>query len=192
MNHRKIIGLSLVALLTACASAPPQPGCAPVGRDGQLCLLPPSALPAVDASHIVTVTRGGKQDTFLGRLHIDAQALHLAGFSLFGTNLFTLEYDGRTITHHPEQMGLHPELLVVMLEIALADPATLQSRLRNLRLAVNDRDGTETRTLSGHGQVIAQIEKTGKPMAAARIRIAIPPAKLSVQLTPLASTAAQP
>lgn len=191
MKYR-IVWLSLAVLLAACASAPPQSGCAPVGRDGQLCLLPPSALPAVDASHVVTVTRAGKQDTFLGRLHIDARALRLAGFSLFGTNLFTLEYDGQTITHHPEQMSLHPELLVVMLEIALADPAALQSRLHHLTLTVNESGDMQTRELFESGHLIARIEETGRPLAAARIRIAIPPANLSVQLTPLADTAGPP
>jgi len=105
----------MTALLNACVT-PLIPGCTRFGRSGQVCLLPPAALPQLDAVHLVSVTREDKTDTFLGQLHIDPKALRLAGSSLFGTGLFTLSYDGRQVSLQPETKELPAAELVVMLE----------------------------------------------------------------------------
>lgn len=192
MNYRALILLFLLVLLGACASAPPAPDCTRVGRNGQVCLLPPAALPAVNAVHLVSIRREGHDDSFMGRLQIDAHALRLAGFSLFGTNLFNIEYDGHRITSQPDSDTLHADTLVVMLELALADPAALQSRLHGLTLETRRTDHAEVRELFERGHLIAHIERSDGPIASAHLKIEIPPIKLSVQMTPLGEAVNQP
>ncbi|HET7650067.1 MAG TPA: DUF3261 domain-containing protein [Gammaproteobacteria bacterium] len=182
----------LVMLMAGCASAPVAPGCTRIGHDGQFCLLPPSSLPSVSAMHLVTVQHDGRTDSFMGQLQVDSHALRLAGLSLFGTSLFALDYDGHAIHKQPEQINLHGELLISMLELALADPAALQPRLHNLTLTLAQNGTTQTRQLFEHGHLIARIEKTGDTLSEARINIAIPLAKLVVSMTPLGAAGGSP
>lgn len=190
--HRILILLMLLALLSACATVPLAPGCIRLGHAGQFCPLPPAQLPAASATHLVTIRHDGREDTFMGQLQIDTDTLRLAGSSLFGTSLFTIDYDGQRITQHPAQTPMHAELLVTMLELTLADPAALRERLHGLSLEVSDQDHTQTRELFERGHLIAHIERADAPLAEARVNITIPPAKLSVQMTPITAGTGQP
>ncbi len=182
----------LLATLGACATTPLGPGCTRFGRDGQLCLLPPASLPPVEGSHLIKVVHDGQEDAFTGLLHIDAHDLRLAGFSLFGTSLFDIEYDGVTVKSVPTQGSLKPDMLVAMLELAIADPALLQDRLHGLTLKVSSAGDTRIRDVSEGERLIAHIEENGTPLAEATIRIQIPPLKVSVEMTPMDGTPAQP
>jgi len=175
----------LLALLSACAITPLRPGCLRIGRNGQFCPLAPAQLPAVAATHIVSIHHDGRTDTFMGSLQIDAQALRLAGFSLFGTTLFTLTYDGHHVVQLPGKPAMHADLLVAMLELTLAKPDELRPRLHDLTLTVSRHGDTQVRELSEQGHLIAHVEKRGAPLNAAHITISIPPARLSVEMTPL-------
>lgn len=185
-----VLTISLsVLLLTGCATLPPAPGCTQLGR-GQFCLLPPAALPAVEASHLVTIIHDSQRDTFVGLLHIDAQHLRLAGFSLFGTNLFDLDYDGQHIVLQPQSQTWDAERLLAVLELALADPVRLRPALHDTMLTVQLIGEVQVRELWQHGRLIAHIEISGAPLAAARVQITIPSADLTVLLTPMTHPAA--
>ena len=176
--------LPLLLMLAGCAT-PLLPGCERFGRDGQLCLLPPATLPTLDTVHLVTVTRDGKPDSFMGQLHIDAKTLRLAGSSLFGTSLFSLSYDGVAIKSEPDDLELHADTLVVMLELALADPARLKPRLHGLDLAVSSTSQGEVRDITERGRLIVHILRGPGNPAEANLSIDIPPLKLSVSMKPL-------
>ncbi|HET7921529.1 MAG TPA: DUF3261 domain-containing protein [Gammaproteobacteria bacterium] len=192
MRAFRILLLLPTVWLIGCASAPPAPGCMPLGRAGHICLLPPAQLPAVDATHLVSIERDGHNRTFLGRLEINAQQLQLAGSSLFGTGLFTLRYDGHAISSQPDNPSLHADTLVAMLELTLADPDVLQSRLHGLTLKVSSRNHGEVRELFEGSHLITHIEKSGATPAQQHISIAIPPIKLVVRMTPLAPSGTGP
>ncbi|HEY3645797.1 MAG TPA: DUF3261 domain-containing protein [Gammaproteobacteria bacterium] len=181
----KKLGLvTLLVLLAGCAT-PLLPDCQRFGRDGQVCLLPPADLPKLDAVHMVTVTRDGQPDSFMGQLHIDDQTLRLAGSSLFGTGLFTLSYDGHAIQAQPDDPELHADTLVVMLELALADPAALKPRLHGLDLTVSETATGEVRDISEHGHAIVHIERGKGPLPEAPLELDIPPLNISVSMKPL-------
>lgn len=195
MNLRLITCLLLTLACAGCASLRSlPPDCMKIGPVGAFCPLPPSALPAVQASHLVTVTQADQKHTFLGRLGIDSQALRLAGASLFGTHLFTITWDGHAVTSQPPEPKMHPQLVVAMLEIALADPAMLRPRLHGMELTVNQTGDTDIRELHEHGHLVARIERRGTPLTAAHLVIHIPPAHLTLRLQPLqgAKGASQP
>ena len=181
---KKLYLLLLILALPACAT-PLLPDCTRFGRDGQVCLLPPSALPKLDATHLVTVTREGQPNNFLGQLHIDDQVLRLAGSSLFGTGLFDVSYDGKTLKAEPDDPQLHADTLVVMLELALADPAEIKPRLHGLDMTVNSTGAGETRDISERGQPIVHIERSAGPLAQATLKIEIPPLQVSVKMDPM-------
>lgn len=186
MKSRALLLVTIVCLLAGCTSLPLAPGCLRLGRNGQFCPLPPAALPALNGTRLVSVTRQGQTQTFLGRLQIDAQNLRLAGLSLFGTELFTLDYDGSHIASHPAQGELHPELLLAMLELTLAPAAELPPRLTGLTLTVSSAGGQQIRELWESGYLLARIEESVGAPAGAAIHMVIPPAGLALQLTPLA------
>jgi len=185
-SARLLLPLLLAVLAAGCASVPmPYPSCVAIGPAGSACPLPPRDLPAVSARHVVTINHDGQSQTFLGRLHVDNDALRLAGASLFGTHLFTITWDGTHIASRPPSRKLHPKLMVVMLEMAMADPAALRPRLHGLVLKVDDSGDGEVRTLHERGHLVARIERHGQPLAAARLTIAIPPAGLRIRLDPV-------
>jgi hypothetical protein len=174
--------LIMTALLCACVT-PLIPGCTRFGRSGQVCLLPPAALPQLDAVHLVSVTHQGRTDTFLGQLHIDPKALRLAGSSLFGTGLFTLSYDGQELRVEPETKDLPADKLVVMLELALVDPAQLRPRLHGLALTVQDIPKGQVREITESGRLITRVVRGNGPLKEADVSIDIPPLGLSVKMT---------
>jgi hypothetical protein len=184
--RRLLMCVVLVVALAGCARLPPLPAdCVTLGPSGAICPLPPSALPEVSASHVVTVRKGKETHTFLGRLRIDHEALRLAGASLFGTHLFTITWDGTDIVSTPPKPAMHPKLVVAMLQVTLADPDRLRPRLHGLVLNVAHRGGLEIRQLHERGRLVARIERRGSPLDRARLTIAIPPAHLRLDLRPL-------
>lgn len=156
-----------------------------IGRDGQVCLLAPAALPEVDARHLITVTRDGKKHTFMGVLRIDANFLRLAGFSLFGTSLFNISWNGHTLDVRPPQRDWHADTLVTMVELAIADPMRLRHRLHGLTLEVHHTDRGQVRKLFEHGHLRARIEKSAGPLARAHLRVDILPIDVSVRMKPI-------
>ncbi|HET7267034.1 MAG TPA: DUF3261 domain-containing protein [Oleiagrimonas sp.] len=188
-SARLLLPLLLTVLAAGCATVPmPYPSCVAIGPAGSACPLPPQALPAVAARHVVTITHDGQSQTFLGRLNVDQQALRLAGASLFGTHLFTITWDGTRVTSEPPERKLHPKLMVVMLEMALANPDALRPRLHGMELKVENAGDGEVRTLYEHGHLVARIERHGDELASSRLRISIPPAGLHIRLDPLSGT----
>jgi hypothetical protein len=188
---RRAAFLLLLAALAACATPPP-PGCTAIGRDGAFCPLPPAQLPQLEGNRLVKVTHDGKEDDFMGLLKIDSSELRLAGFTLFGTSLFNLTYDGAKAVSVPDQGRLKPDVLVAMLEFAVADPALLEPRLEGLSLKLGTDKGGETRDLYEKGKLIVHVERSAGPLADAHLSIDIPPAKLSVEMVPTEGTPAQP
>lgn len=183
---RLLLALVLALLAVGCASVPTlRPGCVAIGPAGSICPLPPAALPRISARHVVTVTQNGQSQAFLGRLQIDAGSLRLAGASLFGTHLFTITWDGHAIASQPPEAKLHPQLMVVMLEVALADPVALRPRLHGLVLKVDGQGDDEVRELFERGRLVARVERHGTSLADAHLVMTIPPAKLSLRLVPL-------
>ncbi|HEX7339137.1 MAG TPA: DUF3261 domain-containing protein [Rhodanobacteraceae bacterium] len=188
-TFRLLAGLTLAMALSACASAPRLPAdCIAIGPAGALCPLPPAQLPKVSAQHLVKITQPSGSQTFLGRLEVTPHALRLAGASLFGTHLFTVVWDGKNVTSEPPLPKMHPRLMVAMLETALADPAALRAQLHGMTLTVAHTGDTQTRTLTERGRVVARITQHGGELARARLTMAIPPAHLTLQLTPLGAT----
>lgn len=186
MRLRMALLLLVVLPCAGCVTLPSRPGCVKIGPAGAICLLPPAALPAVQAQHVVRVGHDGKQETFLGRLSIDASALRLAGASLFGTHLFTISWDGASINATPANAKLRPDLVLAMLETALADPALLRPQLYGLTLKQGrGADGGEFRELHEHGHLVTRIEISGTPLAKAHLRISVPPAHLTLDLVPM-------
>lgn len=176
----------LIAFAAACASLPKGPGCVQIGPRGAACLLPPAALPPVQAQHVVTVEHDGRKDAFLGQLGIDGQALRLAGASLFGTHLFSITWDGQAISVVPPREAMRPELILAMLQLALAPPERLRPQLHGLDLVVSDEaDGGQSRELYQHGRLVAHIHKTAGPLAQAALSISIPPADMNLDLEPM-------
>jgi len=189
---KRLALLFLPLLLTGCATPLLGPGCTRFGRNGQLCLLPPSALPPVEGSHMVKVTHDGREDAFLGLLHIDSRKLELAGLSLFGTSLFDLNYDGTTVTSVPADSKLKPEMLVAMLELSLADPKLLQEHLHGLTLKTAADGGQEKRDLYEGDHLIAHLERSLKPLDQSTMSIEIPPLGIEVEMAPLAGERSVP
>jgi Protein of unknown function (DUF3261) len=181
---KRLAVAALLTLLTGCVT-PLLPDCTRFGRDGQVCLLPPTDLPHLDAAHLVTVTRDGKPDSFMGQLHIDDQELRLAASSLFGTGLFTLSYDGHATQVQPDDPQLHADTLVVMLELALADPEVLRPRLHGLVLTVSTTADSEVRNISERGHAIVHIVRGKGPLPEAPLSVDILPGKVSVRMQPL-------
>ncbi|MGH8378687.1 MAG: DUF3261 domain-containing protein, partial [Gammaproteobacteria bacterium] len=191
--NTKVVTLAFIALCVAgCASLPP-PNCVAFSR-GQFCLLPPAMLPALDGVRMVTIEHDGKKQMFIGQLHIDAQAIRLAGSSLFGPSLFTVSYDGHALKSEPAGGPQRADLLIAMLELVMADQRDLQTAMQDLTLTQTvAANGMRVRELFQRDRLVAHIEISAGPLTQASIRFNIPPAHVSVWMQPLANqTSLQP
>jgi len=177
--------LLLTTLLAACASLPKSGDCVDFGGGGGLCLLPPSALPAVEAAHLVQFDHADQHESFIGHLHIDAASQRLAALSLFGSHLFTIAWDGHAVGGTNADAKLRPALLVAMLQLAVADPERLRTHLHGFTLTEQSQAGYSLRELSRHGRLAVRIERHGATLATATLDISVPRAKLELHLKPL-------
>jgi hypothetical protein len=103
--------------------------------------------PAVTATQEVSGEWNGRTRTLLCALELDETHLAVAGLATTGLNLFTLEYDGETLSVHKSELipqELDPRAVVADLQLAfwpapalrdaLGDDWQLQVTSRNRRL----------------------------------------------------------
>ncbi len=175
--------LCLPVLIAGCASLPAN-HCTTIGKKGEFCLLPPADLPEIQALNMFDIRSDRRQEIFIGQLQIDANAIRFAANTMFGTNLFSIIYDGKTLVSSPQHVNLHAERLVAMLELSIAPPTILENRLRDLRMQVYENNGNQARELFEHGNLIVHIEISNSTRGN-MISIQLPLEHISIRITPL-------
>ncbi len=142
--------------LAACASAP-GPNCVRLSARGFFCLLAPAALASQDGTDLVTVTRRGKAEHYVGQLSITPARIELALTSLAGVSLATVSWDGSAAKiRAPKGTRLDPRQLVALLELTLAPPDVLRSALHGLELSLVETAAGHERRLSADGKLVAR------------------------------------
>jgi hypothetical protein len=187
MRRLRPIVLSLLTIaLAACASLPAhRADCVAFTHGAGMCLLPPSALPAVEAAHLVQLDGANRHESFIGHLHIDHATQRMAALSLFGSHLFTVSWDGHAIDGGAANAKLKPAMLVAMLQLAVADPAVLRTQLYGFALSEQTTPDHSLRELRRHGQLAVRIERRGATLATSTLDISVPRAQLHLHLKPL-------
>lgn len=176
---KRIPAFAIALLLAGCASAP-APNCVRLARNGWFCPLPPAALAPASGTDLVTVTRKGRTQHYLGQLVIGPQYLRLALASLAGVPLATITWDGHAARVRPAKSGLHPGLMTALLELTLAPPQALQRNLHGLTLRVRENRNGIVRTLRTATTLVARARTHGGVT-----RIEVPRARLTVRLQPV-------
>lgn len=186
---RRGLLVALAALLLAACAGPGGRGAAPcvaLAPGASVCLLAPAVLPQLELRHLVQLEHENRHETFIGQVRVDARALHLAAVSPFGAHLFSVRWDGVTATLTPPRTPLRPELLVALLQLALADPAALRPQLRGMTLRVDAGErGTEVRELRRGEALLGRIVRRGDLAADGRLDVLLERSQLRLRLTPL-------
>ncbi|MGH8225698.1 MAG: DUF3261 domain-containing protein [Gammaproteobacteria bacterium] len=184
MKRTSFFVVAFVTLaLAGCASAP-GPNCVRLSARGFFCLLAPAALAPQSGTDLVTVTRRGKAEHYVGQLSITPARVELALTSLAGLSFATVSWNGSTAKiRAPKEMRLDPGQLVALLELTLASPDALRGALHNLELSLADTAAGRERRLSASGKLVARAVSAGDGTT----RVEVPRAALVLALRPLAS-----
>ncbi|MGH8273253.1 MAG: DUF3261 domain-containing protein [Gammaproteobacteria bacterium] len=172
--------LVLAVLVSGCVSAP-GPHCARLAFNGWFCLLPPSALAPRNGTDLVTVTRDGKSERFVGQLSITSARLQLALTNLAGVPAATLTWDGIKAGIVAPKTKLDAERLTALLELTLAAPAELRPALHGLTLATSRTGLREERRLTSGTRLVARAVM----MTSGVTHIEVPRVQLKITLKPL-------
>ncbi len=181
---RALLAAALCALAAACATLPTAAPCVALGPGSELCLLPPAALPAQTSVHVIAFRHDDEEQSFIGQTRIDAAAVHVVTSSLLGPSLFSVDYDGRHIVTQPADGPWHADLLLARMQLALAPKEALAPALHGLTLRQTDTADGYRREFLRDGKAVAEVDVKGR-VPVQTIHIDIPPAKISVTLTPL-------
>jgi len=177
---------AVLLLLTACAGHRPQTApCAELGPGGRLCLLPPSAFPPLRLTHLVTLDGPQGKQSFLGRLQVGPNAIHVGATSLFGPSLFSIGYDGTRISRQGGSEQLRPVYLLAVMEFILMRPEQRRSAVDGLEIRLTRDAG---RCLLNHGVRVLCVAPAAADPRQGILRVRLPQADITMTLRPLADT----
>lgn len=178
-----LAAVSAALMLAGCASAP-GPNCVRLAPRGFFCLLAPAAIASRSGVDLVTVTRHGKTEHYVGQLSVTSIRLELALTSLAGMSLATLIWDGSEAKiRSPKKARLDPRELVALLELTLAPPGALRGALHGLELSIAQTTTGSERRLTTDGRLVARAV-TGQD---GKTQVEVPRAALVLTLQPLRS-----
>lgn len=187
---KRLLGCMLLLLGAGCAGMPPGAlECADFGSGSAFCLLPPAALRPIRLTHLVQISRPDGEQSFISRLRVDDQVMRLAAASLFGPNLFSLRYDGHTLTRHGGDAKLRPIYLLAVMQFVMNSPAQLKPALHGLH---EQRDANGERCLLNHGTRVVCVRQEGANLHTARLTISMPSAGIKMTLKPISNPTQEP
>lgn len=183
------LALLLLALSVAgCAGAPMNPSgtpCVALGLGQQFCLLPPTKLPVLTASHIVEYKHGTEVQSFLGQMLTDGHHFTLVTASLLGPTLFTVDFNGARIVTTPAEGPWHGDLLLALMELALADEKDLAPALKGLSLKQTPVGAGWQREVYSGERLLVSVDTDKPSFPSAQVRIEIPSEQVTVTLQPI-------
>lgn len=156
--HRATLIAMLAVCSASCANNPPGQEKAPAVSSWQL--LPPSTLGAArQVNQRLHAAYGEREISLDCVVSVNAEHLTVIGLVPGGPRMFTIDYDGRTVsaqrsTGVPE--ALQPELLLNDLQLTLWPRSALQQALEHTSWAVAEPD-PRTRRLTRDGRLVAEV-----------------------------------
>ncbi|SQH74240.1 conserved protein of unknown function [Shewanella benthica] len=207
---KSVIALSasilLAFMLSACSQTFQRQTCVALAKEVNYCLAP-IPLDATNQTWVRSATQkagirvGSSQHELMTRVEIDANGLTLVGLAPLGQALFTLIYDGSTLTSEQSVLlgsEFKAEYLLALIQLIYWPEETVNAHLHGARLTSRDCDGSKCRKIyadatnatmkvntSTQNDSIVNIEYSHDDPWQAEINLQIPAAKFELTLTPI-------
>ena len=175
---------ALAAVLAIAACARPDPRCASLPGGGRYCLQPTGAIAPFEAQQKVEASFGdGRRETMIVELETDANGMRFAALTPFGHKILEMAYDnGAASAAAGPDSRLDPALAMAMLQLALWPADAVRAGLGEGLLL--EESGRQRRILSG-GEVLMSVNWVGDAVPYRRLVIALPAARLTLEVETL-------
>ena len=185
-----LISLILVLFTTACSHTLQRQTCVALANEVNYCLAP---IPANSQIHSLTqqVSIGVDEEhhELLTQLELDKQQLTLVGLAPLGQALFTLVFDGSTLSSQQSMLlgdEFKAEYLLALIQLAYWPMEDVNSYLQGASLVSQACDAARCRTIyASQNKEIIEISYDQIDPWRAVIELAIPQAKFKLKITPI-------
>ncbi|MEC4726860.1 DUF3261 domain-containing protein [Shewanella sp. D64] len=185
---------TLIALLiiftTACSHTLQRQTCVALASDVSYCLAP---IPAADQIRSITqqvsIQVDGAHHELLTQLELDKLNLTLVGLAPLGQALFTLTYDGTSLSSQQSMLlgdEFKAEYLLALIQLAYWPVEDVNLHLQGASFIEQACNAAQCRTLyASETEDIMQISYDQQDPWQAEINLAIPSAKFKLKITPI-------
>lgn len=185
-----LISLILVLFTTACSHTLQRQTCVALASEVNYCLAP---IPANSQIHSLTqqVSIGVDEEhhELLTQLELDKQQLTLVGLAPLGQALFTLVFDGNTLSSQQSMLlgdEFKAEYLLALIQLAYWPVEDVNPHLQGASLVSQACDAARCRTIyANETQLVLEISYDKIDPWSAVIELAIPQAKFKLKITPI-------
>jgi hypothetical protein len=193
----KLVLLCLALMqLSACSQRLVRDTCVKLAEDVNYCLAPLSELNAmglssnqvVSLSQMVSFTHDQEQHELLTQLEIDGQNMTLVGLAPLGKALFTVFYDGHTLTSQQSQfMGdqFKAEYLMAIMQLTYWSSESINRQLSAGKLIDESYGLSRKKRLVHQGKPLIELTYSQANPWEADVTIDIRAAKIQLQIEPL-------
>jgi hypothetical protein len=168
--HRRALAVTLLAFI-----APFMGGCAHAVRGTEASMQPPLAAPHAlsprSASQVIHAAYGDRALTMRTAIQLDAANLKVIGVTATGQRLFTVGWDGKTVTAEKSALvpdNVDPARVLADVQLALWPLAALQETLRAQQFEVSE-PFAGVRRLSRGETLIAEVHYAAADPWASRL-----------------------
>lgn len=185
-----LITLLLIIFTTACSHTLQRQTCVALASNVSYCLAPiPAASQIHSLTQQVSIQVDGAHHELLTQLELDKQNLTLVGLAPLGQALFTLTYDGNSLSSQQSVLlgdEFKAEYLLALIQLAYWPIEDVNPYLQGASLMTQSCDAAQCRTLyANQTQSIMQIRYDQQDPWKAEIQLAIPKAKFELKITPI-------
>lgn len=180
----RALSLFCVLALAACTeNERPGARCARLPGGAVYCLQASSAIPPLAMQDRVDVVRPGFGETMIAELESDDDGMHFVALSPLGQTLFRVDDDNRSLSFD-NRIGrdFDPALFLALLQMALWPAESVRQGLAS-PLTLEEEEGH--RRIVADGRVRVEVVYTGARLAHEHLRITVPDAQLTLDITPL-------
>lgn len=185
-----LVSLLLIMLTSACSHTLQRQTCVALANDVSYCLAQiPAESQIRSLTQQVSIQVDGAHHELLTQLELDKQNLTLVGLAPLGQALFTLTYDGNSLTSQQSMLlgdEFKAEYLLALIQLAYWPVADVNPHLQGASLIEQACNAAQCRTLyASEKERIMQISYDQQDPWKAVIQLAIPKAKFELKITPI-------
>ena len=185
-----LVSLLLIMLTSACSHTLQRQTCVALASDVNYCLSPiPADAQIRSLTQQVSIQVDGSHHELLTQLEQDKHNLTLVGLAPLGQALFTLTYDGNSLTSQQSMLlgdEFKAEYLLALIQLAYWPIEDVNPHLQGATLISQPCNAAQCRTLyANEKEGIMQISYDQQDPWKAVIQLAIPKAKFELKITPI-------
>lgn len=189
-----ILGALALITLSSCSQQLERQTCVPLADGLDYCLIQHNDLPllatqtGISLSQMVRFEQGDEQHELMTQLEIDPQQMTLVGLAPLGQALFTLVYQGNTLTSQQSSLlgeRFKAEYLMTMMQLIYWPVEQINRQLTQGEMTESACGAYVCRRLQYKQQTLIQIQYSHTDPWTSQVILRMQQANLSLHITPL-------